>query len=236
MPPIDPDQELLDTVRTAPSDSPAGMTDPVLARLGAAARAGRDDAVERDAASPPPELWARIAGELGLGAAEDDPPAATVVSLADREQSPAHRRSRWARWAPALGAAALVAAVVGATVVIADRGADTEVLREVALEPLEGGATGNARLVRLSNGQQELVLDERLQAIPADSYVEVWLIDPDSGLQRMVSLGAIEGQGTFGIPRGIDPAVYSLVDVSIEPADGVPTHSGRSVLRGSIRP
>ncbi len=50
----------------------------------------------------------------------------------------------------------------------------------------------------------------------------------------MVSLGAVDGSGRLAIPRGIDPTVYRVVDVSIEPADGVPTHSGRSVLRGTM--
>ena len=70
--------------------------------------------------------------------------------------------------------------------------------------------------------------------MPADSYVEVWLIDPDSGLEKMVSLGSIDGDGSFDLPASIDIRRYRVVDISIEPADGVPTHSGRSILRAEL--
>ena len=38
---------------------------------------------------------------------------------------------------------------------------------------------------------------------------------------------------TFRLPE--DPDRYRFLDVSVEPADGNPGHSGRSVLRGALR-
>ena len=53
----------------------------------------------------------------------------------------------------------------------------------------------------------------------------------------MISLGTI-GSGaqtvTFPVPAGIDPEVFSLVDISDEPIDGDPTHSKVSILRGEL--
>ena len=52
----------------------------------------------------------------------------------------------------------------------------------------------------------------------------------------MVSLGVVQsGDTQWDWPTGIDPNEYSLVDLSIEPDDGDPTHSGRSILRGELK-
>jgi hypothetical protein len=170
--------------------------------------------------------------------------SATVTDLADlagrRGGRTGPRRSgggrapfRGGRW---LAAAAAVVVVAGAGVFAAGRGERVDIVAEVALQPLEGegSGSGSARLIELPDGRRQLVVDETLASVPAESYVEVWLIDPESDLQRMVSLGPVDGRRTLEIPRGIDPSTYRVVDVSIEPADGDPTHSGRSVLRGTI--
>ena len=36
------------------------------------------------------------------------------------------------------------------------------------------------------------------------------------------------------VPAELDPDVYSIVDISIEPRDGDEQHSGRSILRGAL--
>ncbi|MGF1652094.1 MAG: anti-sigma factor [Actinomycetales bacterium] len=89
-----------------------------------------------------------------------------------------------------------------------------------------GGQPGGAEL--------RLTLDE-LPEVPG--YHGVWLIDPESG--QMVSLGVLPGAagtaaGTFVVPPGLDLSAYTLVDVSDEPLDGDPTHSGVSLLRGTL--
>ena len=66
-----------------------------------------------------------------------------------------------------------------------------------------------------------------------DGYTEVWLISSDA--TRLISLGTVEGSsGTFSIPAGVDLSIYDLVDVSAEPIDGDPTHSGDSIVRGQL--
>ena len=58
----------------------------------------------------------------------------------------------------------------------------------------------------------------------------MWLID--SQVEGMISLGPFRGNGDYPIPSSVDPADFPIVDISIEPSDGVPTHSGVSILRG----
>ena len=67
----------------------------------------------------------------------------------------------------------------------------------------------------------------------ADGYLEVWMIDPS--VTELVSLGPLRADGVYAIPAGVDPARFPIVDVSIEPVDGDPTHSGDSVLRGQLQ-
>ena len=95
-------------------------------------------------------------------------------------------------------------------------------------EPYTGKATAVAELV---GDEQRLIIDFDA-ALPEDVPIELWLIKPD--LSAMTSLGLIEDVDGYVIPAGIDVAEYSVVDLSIEPNDGDPTHSGRSILRDTL--
>ena len=67
----------------------------------------------------------------------------------------------------------------------------------------------------------------------ADDYREVWLIRNDGA--ALISVGMLEGSsGSFPIPEGVDLAEYDLVDISFEPIDGNPAHSGDSIVRGQL--
>ena len=51
----------------------------------------------------------------------------------------------------------------------------------------------------------------------------------------MVQVGVVRGgTTTLALPEGLDLAEYPIVDVSLEPLDGDPTHSGVSVARGEL--
>ena len=53
--------------------------------------------------------------------------------------------------------------------------------------------------------------------------------------QETASLGVLEGsEGTFEVPNDVDVDEFNLVDVSEEPQDGDPTHSGDSIVRGPL--
>jgi hypothetical protein len=52
----------------------------------------------------------------------------------------------------------------------------------------------------------------------------------------MVPVGVLNGStGRFTVPAGVNLTDYPVVDVSLEPLDGNPAHSGTSVLRGTLQ-
>jgi hypothetical protein len=60
----------------------------------------------------------------------------------------------------------------------------------------------------------------------------VWSFGNDG---RMVSLGTLAaGTGSFTVPDDIDTWDYRTVDISDEPPDGNPAHSGISLIRGTF--
>jgi anti-sigma-K factor RskA len=65
-------------------------------------------------------------------------------------------------------------------------------------------------------------------------FHEVWLLNVDG--TRMVALGVLaDGDtGEFQVPRGLLDEGYRIVDISVEPDDGDPTHSGVSLARGEL--
>ena len=138
-----------------------------------------------------------------------------------------------ARWRLAAAAAVvLVVAAVGA-VAVAGRDSGPDVLASAVLDPLvDASGPGQAELVD-ADGTTRLDVSLAEAGLPApDGYYEVWLIDRD--VQGMVSLGPVRDDGTYDVPADVDVTRFPIVDVSREPADGNPTHSGTSVLRGTL--
>ncbi|MYG91790.1 MAG: anti-sigma factor, partial [Acidimicrobiia bacterium] len=72
----------------------------------------------------------------------------------------------------------------------------------------------------------------------ADADLEVWLIQPDDqgNVADLVSLGVVSPTDpeSLDVPPTHDPAVFFVVDISVEPRDGDAGHSGRSILRGEL--
>lgn len=202
-----------------------------LATLTSAVAAGRGltpaDALE----APSPQVWQRITADLGLGAplTEAEPGVGVVTPL--RPARP--RRTGWL-----VAAAAAAGLVVGGVGVQALNGVGTpddagSVVARAALEPLPGwDASGAAVVEESDDGELTLVLT--LDGQPDDAgFREVWLIDRD--VTRLISLGVLEGsEGRFTLPRGVDLADFAVVDVSEEPYDGDPAHSGDSIIRGIL--
>jgi hypothetical protein len=130
-------------------------------------------------------------------------------------------------------AAALVGAVVGAgAVVLLQRADQGTTVAQATLDALEGqDGSGRAEVVE-RDGQRLLELQLSAPALE-DAYYEVWLLQPT--VEGLVPLGVTQpGRATFEIPAGLDLQQYPLVDVSIEPLDGDPAHSGDSVVRGEL--
>jgi hypothetical protein len=53
-------------------------------------------------------------------------------------------------------------------------------------------------------------------------------------VSKLVSLGPLRPDGVYDLPAGLEPEQFPIVDVSLEPIDGDPTHSGDSLLRGQL--
>ena len=197
--------------------------------------------------APPPGVWAGIAAATGVGTAPRNefladaaPPAVAAVSdvptaPAKPEQTRGVVRELRPRRSPfllAMAASLLVGAGIGAgAVALANRDAAEEIAA-TDLAPLENSdATGNAEVVSTGAGEQlRVVLDA---PDLDDGFYEVWLLEPN--VERMVQVGVVRaGTTTLDLPEGLDLSEYPIVDVSVEPLDGDPTHSGVSVARGEL--
>jgi anti-sigma-K factor RskA len=68
----------------------------------------------------------------------------------------------------------------------------------------------------------------------ADFY-EAWLMDPKNGF---ISVGTFrvgaDGETTLDLPVPVGTKKFPVVDISLQPVNGKPTHSGVSVLRGTL--
>jgi Anti-sigma-K factor rskA len=235
-------------VRSLSDDDVARDEPPPAVWEGIAARAGGAPGVEPDLPGPPrvPEAGTSRAPASDVGAppgvpdvpavppggATVPPPEAATGAVPLR----ARRRPGPPRWL--LGAAAAAAALVIVVAVVATWGGDDEptVVASAQLEPLPGQPVRDeaqpveARVFETDDG---LELDLPLSGLPTPAgFYEVWLIDPN--VEGMVSLGPARADGRYAVPADIDVAAFPIVDVSVEPPDGVPTHSGVSVLRGTL--
>ena len=209
------------------SDTPTFGPDDDVARLEALLReVDADDFVLHE---PPADVWANIEARI---AAESTAP---VVSLTDR-------RSRFStRFLAAAAAVAVVAA--GVAVVSSIRGGEdviataTLVHDPIAFDPLGAESSATATLLERDGGF-EIRLDDASLPDPATDDLELWLISTGADGEitdvQPVSLVDADEPGTYVVPAGLDPDVYSVVDISVEPRDGDETHSGRSILRGVL--
>lgn len=186
---------------------------------------------DRERHDPPEDLWGRIAAQLDVDdSIEADPLPASVIDMeqARTRRAPQAIRRHRRRLGVAVAAAAVVA-LVGLSALTTRDDAKTTFVAEATNatlpEPYDGSATAS-----ITNGALEISFSASL---PDEEPLELWLIKPD--LSAMVSLGLLDDQGSYEIPAGIDPSEYSLVDVSVEPDDGDPTHSRRSILRGELQ-
>jgi len=100
--------------------------------------------------------------------------------------------------------------------------------REVALVPLApaGGATGSAAL---TGGGKRLRLDVSGLPDPQGGAYQVWLYD--SVIDSVSLVKASDTKLSLGLKLPANASHYRYVDISREPADGNPNHSGESVLR-----
>lgn len=227
-----------------------------LARMSATVSVARSTLGERALQSPPARVWANIHRELGLSPAvasahvdareavtedapsterEDAHPVAVapVTSMADARA----RRSGLRRFVAPIAASAAAAALVAGAIVGWDAFApqtQPTVLASAQLDalPAWAGSSGEATVVTTPDGERSVRIS--LDAAASEGVVqEVWLLTPE--VDGLISLGLLTGStGEFAVPASIDLAEFSVVDVSAEPLDGDPAHSGDSIVRGAL--
>lgn len=187
-------------------------------------------------AIPGPRVWAGIAEALQLDPSlAGDPlgaPAPRPVPAPARPSRPVRR------FRPGVIAAVAAAAVVlvtgGVAIGLLSVQPEAQRIATATLQALPGwqGSTGTAVLERLPNGRRVVEVHTTVQPDTTTDH-EVWLMT--AGAQRLVSLGMLRGtSGTFAVPAGVDLGRFRLVDVSDEPRDGNPAHSGDSIIRGAL--
>lgn len=208
--------------------------------------------------SPPASIWESIAQQTAPvpsvggsheerspsphlapveGAAMGGDVSGAGVRMVAPEDELAARRSRRTgpSWWSLVGAAAAGVVIGGVGVSIATAGPDrnADVVASAPLSQLQTeSSAGTADLQVREDGTQVLVVETDYEP-QADAYLEVWLIDEN--IDGMVSLGHLTGERTeFTLPEGFDVTMFPIVDISIEPTDGIPTHSGDSITRGIL--
>lgn len=219
-----------------------------LAELADVVGLARHPEVARGLERPGPHVWDRIAAEL---AADDAPvaPAApapasatpapaqpvgapTPPATADRVTASAAGTPWWRRrtaWVAAASFALGIAGTLAAENLLA--AGPGPAVASAALDPLPGWSETGTASVHEVDGRRVLTVE--VPGAAEDAYREVWLIDTE--VQRLVSVGILTGeQGTFELPDGLDIDEYPIVDVSREPLDGNPAHSGDSIVRGQL--
>jgi anti-sigma-K factor RskA len=138
-----------------------------------------------------------------------------------------------------LAAVLLLAAGLGAGLLIGGDGGGQPAggARVVALspvEPLGEGAAGEARLA--AAGGRAAVRLTGLEPSGRGEFYELWLLGEEGELVSLASFRVpASGAVTVSVPLPADPADFAALDVSVEPADGDPGHSSRSVLRAPLR-
>ena len=212
-----------DSVRAHVSSCPECSA--LLVSLGETRRAaGAEDLV-----APPAQLRERVLHEA-FGSQSLPAP----VTLASRQ-----RRRALPLWAAGLAATAALVAGLALGRLTGD-GTETPIAADPAtvvaatdLTALDSDAPrGSASAVRTDDEVKLRVRAARLGSEPG--LREVWLINVDG--TRMVSLGLLAAgdKGEFVVPAGLIDEGYRIVDISVEPDDGDPAHSGVSIARGEL--
>jgi anti-sigma-K factor RskA len=168
------------------------------------------------------------------------PPPAPALDLAratGRPKAVAPRPSWRPRWRLAFGSAVALAAVVAGVIVLSGTAGQGDppppAATALILRPVAGGK-GAAELVVRASGDAELQASG-LRPNGKREHYEAWLADRGG---RMVPMGSFrigaDGKADVHMTVDADLANFAFVDISVEPDDGPPTHSGASVLRGLL--
>jgi hypothetical protein len=185
---------------------------------------------------PPADLWDRIAATIADDSVSPAAPlpvtgvasagASTVVSLDSRRRT----------WKILAAAAAVVVLALGAVAVVnRSSGSGTELVASTDLALLKGGGSGSAELVKRSDGMHLVVDVAGLTPAERADFFELWLLTPDGKDPQSLTKFKKDG-GTIDvpIPPGMSTTKFPVVDISEQLNNGSESHSGKSILRGTL--
>ena len=178
--------------------------------------------------SPPPRVWDAIQVEIGEGA--------SVTPIGDRRTRQRPRLP--VTWLLAAACVLGILLGVGGSSIVSRLGGEPEptdvTVASAPLAPLDSAQTmGVASLVDRDGGLRLDVPDLALD--PGDGFLEVWLINRD--LTRMISVGVLPADATevvLPVSQQLIDEGYVIVDISREPFDDQPAHSGQTLVRGEL--
>ena len=197
----------------------------------------------------PAEAWEQPEPpELLIPAAETAMPAGETASTSTKPERSRRRRSLLPK---PLAAGALAAGLIGAGFgagLLAEGGgneaesdgvADGGPTERIELNPIVSLDPPPSGSLLISGEGSDRHAQLSTEGLPVSGRVlfELWLLDRTRG---QMSLGTFapdaEGEATVVMPMPVAHEAYTYVDVSREPRDGDPAHSGRSVLRAPTGP
>jgi anti-sigma-K factor RskA len=110
---------------------------------------------------------------------------------------------------------------------------DDVVVASTSLDPLESADVSGTASVVEEDGVRVLRIELDAPAAE-DAFYEAWLADESSS--GMIAMGSVRPgtTTTLPVPDGIDLADWPTVEISVEPVDGDPGHSGVSLVRGAL--
>lgn len=221
--------ELADALDSAAAlqTSPVETPPPALRASVLAAIAGIAQTVPDDGAPAPDAAPQR----------DDDPAIETRITPGSADEVPT-LAARRRRFAPLLAAAAVLALVVGGAFIVtnSNSGDDDPIAAVVEADDAEAhslsGTIGELDVV-YSPGQEAFVLvGDSLEAPPADSTYQIWLVTDG----EPISVGTFEPDDEGAIERrtdGVDPT-GSTIAITVEPAGGSPQPTTTPVAQTSV--
>jgi anti-sigma-K factor RskA len=141
------------------------------------------------------------------------------------------------------GAAAAAAVAIGAFVVLPQldkpvRGGQIE-LEAVLVPPAGGAARATVVVENTGIGREISFRSDDLPILPRGEYYELWFVGPGDTRRRpnRISAGTFhpdeQGRSVVELTAAVDPALYPILSVTAEPADGNPERTGPEALRSS---
>lgn len=200
-------------------------------------RMGEDEAFRAEVERMRPVVAELEALPAEAWEAADVPPLLPLPPLpfAPEPSRPRPRRA-WLRPSVAIAACVALVAVgvaIGALAFGGGGGGDGPAIELARLGEAAPSAHGVAHVVSSGDGALRLDVSGMRPSEPRQLYT-VWLLD---GPERAVALGSFRVPGSGAtevtVPLPVRLADFRFIDVSIEPEDGDPAHSGRSVLRAA---